>query len=134
MVKKHSGRRLVGVDRRAVWGSLGRIGRVLKRNGTGRQVNTSSIERLNATFHSRLASLVHRGRGLAHEVKTLELGMYLVGCVYNFCTEHRDLRVPIAADKAKWQGRTPAMAARWTDRVWSVRELLSFRPPTLVRG
>ena len=92
VVKSHSGRRLVEVVRRVVWGSIGRIGRVLERTGTGRQINTSYIERINATFRSRLASLVRRGRGLAHKVETLELGMYLVGCVYNFCTEHCSLR------------------------------------------
>jgi transposase-like protein len=134
VVKRHSGRRLVEVVRRVVWGSLGRIGRVLQRTGTGRQINTSYIERLNATFRSRLANLVRRGRGLAHQVKTLEWGMYLVGCVYNFCTEHRSLRLPVSRGQSRWQGRTPAMAARWTDHVWSVRELLSFRPPTLVHG
>ena len=124
VVKSHSGRRLVGVVRRAVWGSPGRIDRVLQRTGTGRQINTSYIERLNATFRSRLASLVRRGRGLAHRVETLECGMYLVGCVYNFCTEHRSLRVSVPEGTTKWQGRTPAMAARWTDHVWSVQELL----------
>lgn len=134
VVKAHSGRRLVEVVRRVVWGNLGRINRVLRRTQTGQQINTSYIERLNATFRSRLASLVRRGRGLAHKVATLEFGMYLVGCVYNFCTEHRSLRVPIARSETKWQRRTPAMAARWTDHVWSVRELLTFKPPTLVHG
>ena len=134
VVKTHSGRRLVEVVRRAVWGSLGRIHRVLRRTKTGQQINTSYIERLNATFRSRLASLVRRGRGLAHRVKTLEWGMYLVGCVYHFWTEHRRLRLPVSRGQIKWQGRSPAMAARWTDHVWSVRELLSFRPPTLVHG
>jgi transposase-like protein len=134
VVKKHSGRRLVEVVRRVIWGSAGRIGRVLKRTGTGRQINTSYIERINATFRSRLASLVRRGRGLAHKVETLALGMYLVGCVYNFCTEHRSLRLPAANGKTKWLGRTPAMAAHWTDHLWSVRELLAFRPPMLFHG
>jgi transposase-like protein len=134
VIKKHSGRRLVEVVRHAVWGSDGRIGRVLKRTGTGQQINTSYIERINATFRSRLASLVRRGRGLAHKIETLESGMYLVGCVYNLCTEHRSLRVPEARGETRWRGRTPAMAARWTDHVWSVRELLDFRPPTLVHG
>jgi hypothetical protein len=134
VVKNHSGRRLVEVTRRAVWGSIGRIGRVWKRTGTGRQINTSYIERINATFRSRLASLVRRGRGLAHKVETLDLGVYLVGCVYNLCTEHRSLRIPVTGGGTKWQGRTPAMAAGWTDRVWSVRELLSFRPPMSFHG
>ncbi len=134
VVKNHSGRRLVGVLRRVVWGSLGRIGRVLKRTGTRRQIDTSYIERVNATFRSRLASLVRRGRGLAHKVETLGLGMYLVGCVYNFCTEHRSLRISVTGGTTKWQGRTPAMAAGWTDHVWSVRELLAFRPPMSFHG
>jgi hypothetical protein len=88
VIKKHGGRRLVAVVRHVVWGSLGRIRRVVTRTGTGRQINTSYIERLNATFRSRLASSVRRGRGLAHKVETLESGMYLVGCFSNFCTEH----------------------------------------------
>jgi transposase-like protein len=134
VVKDHSGRRLVGVVRRAAWGSLGRIERVLRRTGTGHQINTSYIERLNATFRSRLASLVRRGRGLAHRAKTLEMGMYLVGCVYNCCTAHRSLRVSVAGGRTKWQERTPAMAARWTDHVWSVQQLLSFRAHMALHG
>jgi transposase-like protein len=134
VVKKHSGRRLVEVVRHAVWGSLGRIGRVLLRTGTGRQINTSYIERLNATFRSRLASLVRRGRGLAHRAETLEMGMYLVGSVYNFCTAHRSLRLSVPGGTTKWQERTPAMAARWTDRVWSVQQLLSFKAHIALHG
>ena len=135
VIKRHSGRRLVEVLRRAVWGGLGRIGRVLQRTETGRQINTSYSERLNATSRSRLTALVRRGRGLAHKVETLELGMYLVGCSYNSCTRHRSLRKAVAGGgKIKWQERTPAMAAHWTDYVWSVQELLSFKPPSLVHG
>jgi transposase-like protein len=134
VVKSHSGRRLVGVSRRVVWGSLGRIHRMLRRTGTGRQINTSYIERLNATFRSRLASLVRRGRGLAHRRETLEMGMYLVGCVYNFCTEHRSLRFADPAGPTKWRGRTPAMAARWTDHAWSVQELLMCKAHIALHG
>ena len=134
VVKNHSGWRLVGVVRRAVWGSLGRIHRVLQRTGTGRQIHTSYIERLNATFRSRLASLIRRGRGLAHRVETLEMGMYLVGSVYNFCTEHRSLRISVPGSGTKWQGRTPAMAAGWTGHVWSVQELLSCKAHMSLHG
>ena len=58
--------------------------------------------------------------------EALEKGMYLVGCVYNFCKAHRSLRVEQKQGK-KWLQRTPAVAAGWTDHVWSIRELLSFR-------
>jgi hypothetical protein len=43
--------------------------------------------------------------------------MFWSGAVYNFCTIHSTL------------GATPTMAADLTDHVWSVRELLLFRPP-----
>jgi hypothetical protein len=134
VIKKHSGRRLAEVIRHAVWGGLGRINGGLHWTGTARQINTSYIERLNATFRSRRAALRRRGRGLAHEVATLETGMYLVGCVYNFCTGHRSLRVAVTGARPKWQERTPAMAVGWTDHAWSVQELLSFKPPSLVHG
>ncbi len=78
--------------------------------------------------------MIRRGRGLAHEVATLVTGMYLVGCVSNFRTGHRSLRVAVAGGNTKGPERTPAMAVGWTDHVWSVPELLSFKPPSLVHG
>jgi hypothetical protein len=125
VIKKYSGYHLAGVVRRAVWGSVGRIKLLLRRTKTGQQINTSYIERLNATFRSRLASLARRTRGLARGEGTLESGMYLVGTVYNLCREHRSLR-----QWDEWgqrQERTPAMACGWTDHLWSVRELLRFK-------
>ena len=54
-------------------------------------INTAYIERLNATFRARLASLTRRGRALARRTLTLQHGMYLIGTVYNFCTPHASL-------------------------------------------
>src|SRR3954454_9700276 len=99
----------------------------LQETKTGKQINTSDIERLNATFRASLAGLTRRGRRLVKDEEVLEKGMYLVGCVYNFCEAHRSLRVEQNKQgKKKWLQRTPAMAAGWTDHVWSIRELLSF--------
>jgi hypothetical protein len=57
--------------------------------------------------------------------------MYLVGCVYNFCSEHRSLG---QQQGRKWLQRTPAVAAGWTDHVRSVHEFLSFKPPRPLHG
>lgn len=88
--------------------------------------STAYIERLNATFRQRLSCLCRRSRALARLPETVEAGMYLVGCVYNFCTPHQSL--------AQEQERTPAMAAGLSEYVWSVEELLCFRvaPPPYV--
>lgn len=133
VIKKHSGRRLVEVVRRVLWGSQAQIDEQLQKTKTGKHINTSYIERLNATFRSAMAALTRRGRRLVHRQETLENGMYLTGCVYNFCSAHRSLRQRQQQGK-KWFERTPAMAAGWTDHIWSIRELLEFQPSSALHG
>ena len=83
-------------------------------------INTASIERLNATFGARLATLTRRGLALASRPVTLPHGMYLIGTVDNFCT-------PQASLHDAGRATTPARAAGITDHGWTVRELLSFQ-------
>jgi hypothetical protein len=71
-------------------------------------INTACIERLNATFRARLAPLARRTRCGVRQRATLEAGMWLVGCCYNFCWDHRSLR-DIGEDRR--EKRTPAQAA-----------------------
>jgi transposase-like protein len=130
VIKRYSGKRLVEMVRRVARGSAEAIQGVLARTGTGRGINTSYIERLNATFRASLAGLVRRGRALLHQEGRLQAGLYLVGCAYNFCWEHDSLRVPAPEGSGKkWQGQTPAMAAGLTDHRWGLHELLATRLP-----
>jgi hypothetical protein len=128
VVKQAVRRRLVDVTQRAVVGSLAQIEARLQATGGGRVLNTAFIERLNATFRSRLAPLIRRGRCLVRKETTLHAGMYLVGTVYNFCSFHDSLRLLAPGDSGrKWRERTPAMAAGLTAYRWSVRDLLYYR-------
>jgi transposase-like protein len=126
VIKSYSGRRLSEVARRVLCGSTQQVAGQREGTKTGQQINTSYIERLNTTFRACLAGLTRRGRRLVKDEEVLEKGMYLVGCVYNFCSPHRSLRLQ-QTQGHKWRPRTPAVAAGWTDHVWSIRELLSFR-------
>jgi transposase-like protein len=126
MVKQYEQGRVSGIERRVVQGERSDIDRMITSTQGQGVINTAFIERLNATFRQCLASLVRRGRALAKESKTLERGMYLVGAVYNFCTEHQSLRLRGLIGGHKWLARTPAMAAAITNHCWSVRELLSY--------
>ena len=94
-------------------------------------LNTAYIERLNATFRQRLAWLSRRSRMLIHQVETLEAGMYIVGCLYNFCDPHKSLRIKVAFGSFghRWIQRTPALAADLTDHIWSSQELLTYPLP-----
>ncbi len=84
-------------------------------SGGGKQINTSFIERFNATMRERLAALTRRCRHASQRLEAVQWGMYLIGCTYNLCWLHQQL------------GRTPAMAAGLTDHAWSVKEVLCYK-------
>lgn len=133
-IKRYTQRRVASVEHRVVRGTLDAVTAALVRTqGRGTAViNTAYIERLNATFRARLASLTRRTRAGVHRRDTMEAGMWLVGTVYNFCRPHRSLRQRVAADGAptrRWLERTPAQAAGLTDHPWAIHEVLIFPVP-----
>jgi len=115
VVKQYERGHVTGVSQRLVQGAEEPVARLLAGASV---INTAYIERLNATFRARLWVLARRSRCLCRQQATLESGMFLVGCVYNFCTPHQSL-----------EGRTPAQAAGITDHRWGMGEVLSFRVP-----
>ena len=97
-----------------------------------KKINTSFIERFNGTIRERFAPLTRKCRYAAAKTTTVHTGIYLIGCVYNFCSPHYEL------SKSQTKGGygfscTPAMASGLTDHVWSVKELLTYKvaPPPL---
>jgi transposase-like protein len=133
-IKRYTQRRVASVEHRVVRGTVDGVAATLaKTQGCLTAViNTAYIERLNATFRGRLASLTRRTRAGIHRRDTLEAGMWLVGTVYNFGRPHRSLRQRVAADGAptrRWIERAPAEAAGLTDHRWSIHELLIFPVP-----
>jgi transposase-like protein len=123
----------LGIERRVYQGDPALVQLVIatSQGGSG-GINTAFIERLNATFRQCLACLGRRSRALARTLPTLEQGMFLVGCLYNFCTPHDSLRLPLYVGRygrRRWVHRTPAIAAGLTDHIWSVDELLTFKVP-----
>jgi hypothetical protein len=130
VIKHHRGRHLVDVTRRVVLGTAEAMALMLSATGTGTGINTSYIERLNATFRASICPLVRRGRAIARGEGVLSGWMDLVGCSYNFCWEHDSLRVAAPmGESVRWWGRTPAMAAGLTDHRWTMRELSSLPMP-----
>jgi transposase-like protein len=130
-VIKHLSAEHFHLERRVVQGSEAECQALLQASGGGQLINTAFIERLNATFRQCLGHLVRRSRHQARKVETLQPGMYLLGCVYNFCRFHQSLRLPlwITERRRKWVPRTPAIATGWTDHRWDMLELLTFKVP-----
>ena len=126
VVKQYEKGHVSGVCHRLIQGTKQQLSALLPK---GQVLNTAYIERLNATFRQRLGSLVRRSRCLLRQTGTLEAGMSLVGCVYNFCTPHKSLRQERGEGGRKWYLRTPAMAASLTEHIWTVEELVTYRVP-----
>jgi transposase-like protein len=119
------------IQRRIVQGCSQMIARLIEASQGQGDINTAFIERLNATLRQRLAPLARRTRALARQPETLQTGMFVVGCFYNFCTYHQSLRIPLYLSECRrrWLQRTPAIAAGLTDHCWTVQELFLFRVP-----
>jgi transposase-like protein len=119
------------IDRRIVQGSQALIQGLIQASQGQGGINTAFIERLNATFRQRLSSLTRRTRTLAGKAETLVSGMYVVGCLYNFCDCHKSLRLRLSVGRFghRWVQRTPAIAAGLTDHIWAMAELFAFKVP-----
>jgi hypothetical protein len=78
---------------------------------------------LTQSMRERLATLTRKCRHSARRLLPLEMGMYLIGCTYNFCWVHQELSKSAHLGSAC----TPAMAAGLTNHIWSVCELLHYK-------
>jgi len=101
--------------------------------------HTAYIERTNLTSRTMNGRLVRKTLSFSKELRFLEASSALEDALYNFTRPIKTLRVelPNHSKKARWQQRTPAMAASLTDHIWTVQELLTKVlvpcPPTLNR-
>jgi transposase-like protein len=122
---------VLNVDRRIVQGATDMVEHLIQTTQGKGIINTAFIERLNATFRQRINFLTRRTRTLAQRTETLVAGMYIVGCFYNFCDFHHSLRLKLSVGSFghRWVQRTPAIAARLTDHVWTPIELFNFKVP-----
>ncbi len=123
VIKRTEKKRVVEITRRMAYGVVERAEQLLVGSRGGEILNTAFIERLNATFRERLATLTRKSRHAASRLQALHTGMYLIGCTYNFCVVHQEL-----SKENHWGKRcTPAMASGLTDHVWSFGELLWYK-------
>lgn len=135
MIKHKANGRLVEVERRILKGEAEEVAYQIAASGGGYTINTSYIERLNATFRQRLAVLVRRTRNASHKLERIERAMWFIGTVYNFCQPHLTLRRHHwQATGGKWMEFSPAMASGLSEHIWSIEELLWYKvaPPPYV--
>jgi hypothetical protein len=118
-----------------VFGTPDRVRQVLW--ACGRQINTAFVERLNLDIRQRVAAVGRRVNTLCQGEAGLQHQLVLFQSSHHFGLPHASLRqllpqpVPTngAGSAKQWRLCTPAMAARLTDHVGSLREVLLFRVP-----
>jgi IS1 family transposase len=120
-VHKHrENNRVIAVESRQVFGSPERLEDVLGRSAVSHRVNTSFVERQNATDRGRNARKTRKTYRFSKDWQVHEAMTYLTLYSYNFCWCVRTLRVK--DEPGRWQQRSPALAAQLTDHVWTWTE------------
>jgi hypothetical protein len=120
--------RVVEVATRVVFGTMAAVAAALSLSRVSRAINTSFVERQNATDRHRNARKSRRTYRFSKDWRFHEAATYFTMYNYNFCWPVRTLLEP--SGERRWRRRTPAMAAGLTDRVWSLSEWIS-RPAVL---
>jgi hypothetical protein len=127
-VHKHrENNRVVAIEQKLIFGSPDRLEEVLGASTVSHRVNTSFVERHNATDRGRNARKARKTYRFSKDWQVHEAMTYLTMYSYNFCWSVRTLRV--RDEDRRWRERSPAMAAGLTDHVWMWLEW--FRRPAV---
>ena len=121
VIKKREGGKLVKVTTKVIYGEPEEVKRVLGEH-------TAYVERTNVTSRQMNGRFVRKTLSFSKELRLLQAASALEESLYNFTRSVKTLRIelPNASNRARWQQRTPAMAAGLTDHFWTVKELLRF--------
>jgi hypothetical protein len=118
--KRREKGRVVEIVTRVVFGTMAAIQAVLAESKASRRINTSFVERQNATDRHHNARKVRKTYTFSKDWTVHEAMTYFTMYSSNFCWPVRTLRE--REDEGPWRQRIPAMAAGLADHVWTMRE------------
>jgi hypothetical protein len=122
VVKQRESGRVVGTELRVIFGDEEEVLALLGKS-------TAYIERTHLTmrlFNGRLARKTLAFSKLAEMYRASATWEDLV---YNLARPLKTLRLAVNDPHRRWQPRSPAMAAGLSDRIWTVKELLTTVAP-----
>lgn len=127
--------RITSIDRRVIFGTEEEVKEKLGEAECYTTISTAHVERDNLTSRQTSSRLVRKALSFSKAMEALRYHTALDDLSYNFSKYHRSLRVrlkkprPTRGKKGtprKWIQRTPAMAAKVTDRRWTIQDLMSY--------
>ena len=116
--------RVVEIVTRVVFGTMAGVEAALARSTASRRINTSFVERQNATDRHQNARKVRKTYTFSKDWAVHVAMTYFTIYRANFCWPVRTLREPIG--EGRWRPRTPAMAAGLANHVWTIREWITM--------
>jgi hypothetical protein len=120
VIKKRKGGKLESIHINVVYGSSKEV-----KDKLG--CHTAYVERTNLTSRTMNGRLVRKTLSFSKELRFLRASSLLEDALYNFTRPVKTLRIELSnpSKQARWQQRSPAMAAGLTDHIWTVQELLT---------
>jgi hypothetical protein len=113
--------RLLGIETRVIYGDPDTLPAQLGEH-------TAYIERTHLTMRHMNGRLVRKSLGFSKRRTMLEAACSWEDVVYNFARHVKTLRLEVNDGLRRWLYRSPAMAARLADRIWTVEDLLLMVP------
>ena len=124
-VHKHRQRgRVYKITIDTVFGSMKQVAKAVRESTVSWHVNTSFIERYNGTTRQQNARKQRKVYTFSKDFFYHEMESWGRLCFYNFVRSHGSLRLKRA--DGFYEQRTPSMAARLTDHVWTLSELINY--------
>ena len=120
-LKQREGNKLVRVKTKVIYGDPKEVTTLLGEH-------TAYVERTNLTSRQMNGRLVRKTLSFSKELHLLQAASALEDALYNFTRPVKTFRLELAnpSKQARWQQRTPAMAAGLTEHIWTTQELLHF--------
>jgi IS1 family transposase len=122
--KRRKKGRVVEIVTRVVFGTMAAVQSILAQSKASRRINTSFLERQNATDRHHNARKVRKTYTFSKDWRVHEAMTYFRMYSYNFCWSVRTLRE--RDGQGHWRPKTPAMAAGLADHVWTMREWITM--------
>ena len=128
VIKERSGSRLTAVHSTVVYGDPHEV---LELMGG----HTAYVERTNLTSRQMNGRLVRKCLSYSKQLEALEAACAWEDWVYNLTRTVETLSLRVCEGGRRWKRQTPAMAAKLTDHIWTIKELLmTVVPPCAVNN
>jgi IS1 family transposase len=114
---------VVDVSIRQIFGTPEQLQQALERSTVSKQVNTSFVERYNATVRQHNSRKARKVYSFSKKLKYHQAMSWFAASYYNFCRPHLGLRL---GQNGRVSFRTPAMAADISDHLWSLHEFMRY--------